>query len=86
LGYPRGLQGEQIPAGASLLAVADAWDVMTLSRPYSAPRSPEEAIAECKLHVGTQFTAAAVAALVRLRNAGELAPDGKVAAGDRAVA
>jgi HD-GYP domain-containing protein (c-di-GMP phosphodiesterase class II) len=59
--------------------------VMTLSRPYSAPRSPEEAIAECKLHVGTQFTAEAVAALVNLHDAGELAPGGKLAAGERAV-
>jgi HD-GYP domain-containing protein (c-di-GMP phosphodiesterase class II) len=77
--------GEHIPEGASLLAVADAWDVMTLSRPYSAPRSPAEAIAECKVHVGTQFTAAAVAALVRLHDGGELAPGGKLAAGERAV-
>jgi diguanylate cyclase (GGDEF)-like protein/putative nucleotidyltransferase with HDIG domain len=85
LGYPGGLQAEQIPEGASLLAVADAWDVMTLSRPYSAPKSPEEAIAECKLHVRTQFSAEAVAALLWLHDAGELAPGGQVAAGERAV-
>jgi diguanylate cyclase (GGDEF)-like protein/putative nucleotidyltransferase with HDIG domain len=72
LGYPNGLEADEIPEGASLLAVADAWDVMTLSRPYSAPKLPDEAVAECTRLVGVQFTAAAVAALARLHADGEL--------------
>jgi diguanylate cyclase (GGDEF)-like protein len=65
-GYPQGLRGEEIPEGAALLAMADAWDVMTISRPYSAPKSPEEALAECLAAEGTQFTEEACAALLSL--------------------
>jgi diguanylate cyclase (GGDEF)-like protein len=71
-GYPRGLDAEEIPEGAALLAVADAWDVMTLSRPYSSPKPPADALAECRGLVGEQFTAQAVDALVRLYDAGEV--------------
>jgi diguanylate cyclase (GGDEF)-like protein len=62
-GYPDGLTAENIPAGAALLAVADAWDVMTVSRPYSVPKSPEDALAECCELAGAQFTAEAIDAL-----------------------
>jgi diguanylate cyclase (GGDEF)-like protein len=71
-GYPRGLTGEEIPAGAALLAVADAWDVMTVSRPYSVPKSPEAALAECRELVGTQFTPEAIEALLVLHEIGSL--------------
>ena len=84
-GYPRGLVGEEIPDGALLLAVADAWDVMTLSRPYSAPKLPDQAVAECRRLVGQQFGGEAVAALERLHEAGELAPAGELVAGGRAA-
>jgi response regulator RpfG family c-di-GMP phosphodiesterase len=62
-GYPDGLSGDAIPAGAQLLAVADAWDVMTSERPYSTTTQPLEALAECRRQVGGQFAPAAVAAL-----------------------
>jgi len=65
-GYPQALPGEQIPEGAALLAMADAWDVMTISRPYSAPKSAEDALVECLAAEGTQFTARACAALLSL--------------------
>ncbi len=65
-GYPRGLTHPEIPEGAALLALADAWDVMVASRPYSLPKTPAEAIAECRRLRGEQFTAAAVAALERV--------------------
>jgi diguanylate cyclase (GGDEF)-like protein/putative nucleotidyltransferase with HDIG domain len=65
-GYPRRLRAEQIPEGAALLAVADAWDVMTVSRPYSVPKTPREALAECVRLVGRQFTKAAVDALIEV--------------------
>jgi HD-GYP domain-containing protein (c-di-GMP phosphodiesterase class II) len=71
-GYPRRLPEDQIPAGGALLAIADAWDVMTVSRPYSVPRSPEDALAECVSLTGAQFTVDAVAALAKLYAGGEL--------------
>ncbi|MEJ2013714.1 MAG: response regulator [Anaerolineales bacterium] len=45
-GYPDGLQGEEIPDGARLLAVADAFDAMTSDRPYRKALSGEDAYAE----------------------------------------
>src|SRR5205085_872768 len=63
-GYPDGLVAEEIPEGAALLAIADAWDVMTISRPYSSPKEVHEALEECRDLVGEQFTATAVAALL----------------------
>lgn len=65
-GYPRGLSGREVPEGAGLLAIADAWDVMTLSRPYSAPKDTATALAECRALAGRHFTKRAVAALVAL--------------------
>ena len=73
-GYPRGLTANEIPEGAALLAVADAWDVMTSGRPYSKPKTVEEAVAECMRLVGSQFTKAAVGALLKLHADGELDP------------
>ncbi len=69
LGYPHGLCNGAIPDGAALLSVADAWDVMTFSRPYAKTKSPAEALAECRSLVARQFTDAAVAALVAVHSA-----------------
>src|SRR6202011_6204330 len=74
-GYPDGLTEDEISGGAALLSVADAWDVMTISRPYSLPKSTEQALAESIDLIGAQFTSTAVAALVKLYEAGELARD-----------
>jgi diguanylate cyclase (GGDEF)-like protein len=71
-GYPLGLKGHEIPEGAALLAAADAFDVMTVSRPYATPKGVEEAVAECVSLVGRQFTKTAVTALTKLQAAGEL--------------
>lgn len=65
-GYPDGLVGEAIPAGARVIAVADAWDAITSWRPYGTPRSVEQAIAECRAHAGTQFWPPGVIALERV--------------------
>ena len=73
-GYPRGLTANEIPEGAALLSVADAWDVMTSGRPYSRPKPVEEALAECTRLVDGQFTKAAVGALLKLHADGELDP------------
>jgi HD-GYP domain-containing protein (c-di-GMP phosphodiesterase class II) len=71
-GYPDGLIAEEIPEGAALLSVADAWDVMTISRPYSSPKEVHEALDECRDLVGEQFTHTAVTALLQLFETGEL--------------
>ncbi len=54
-GYPRGLTGEQIPLLARILAITDAYDVMTNGRPYKKAVSHAEAVSEIKKCAGTQF-------------------------------
>jgi diguanylate cyclase (GGDEF)-like protein len=62
-GYPDGVAGEEIPFGARIVAVCDAFDAMTTARPYSPARSVEEALEELRACSGTQFDPAIVAAL-----------------------
>jgi putative two-component system response regulator len=54
-GYPDHLKGNRIPLGARVIAVVEAFDAMTMGRPYRLPRSPEEAIEELKQCAQTQF-------------------------------
>ena len=54
-GYPLGLSGEAIPLGGRVIAVADAFDAMTSSRPYKQPSSTTEALEEIQKMSGTQF-------------------------------
>ncbi|MCG2821108.1 MAG: HD domain-containing protein, partial [Candidatus Atribacteria bacterium] len=54
-GYPDGLSGENIPLGARILAVADAYDAMKSDRPYRRALTEETAIQELKRGSGTQF-------------------------------
>lgn len=61
-GYPRGLAGEDIPEGARILALADAFDAMTSERPYRRAMSPAAALQEIETHAGTQFEPRLVAA------------------------
>ena len=73
-GYPQRLSGELIPAGARLLALAEAWDSMTSSRFYGEALSTREALAECRRESGNQFAPEAVEALERLWALGALEP------------
>jgi putative nucleotidyltransferase with HDIG domain len=73
-GYPIGLRGVGIPYGARIVAVADAYDVMTAARAYKRPVSRAAALAELVRFSGTQFDPAVVRAMVtvgapRLRRA-----------------
>jgi diguanylate cyclase (GGDEF)-like protein len=61
-GYPDRLAGEQIPIGARVIAVCDAFEAIVSDRPYRAARSPQEALAELRRCAGEQFDPAAVAA------------------------
>ena len=55
-GYPSGLKGREIPIGARILAVVDAFTAMTAHRPYrSRSLTREEAVRELHKNVGTQF-------------------------------
>jgi diguanylate cyclase (GGDEF)-like protein len=54
-GYPDGLRGEDIPLGARIFAVADAFDAMTYDRPYSRAIPVASARAEIERCVGTHF-------------------------------
>jgi two-component system, cell cycle response regulator len=61
-GYPDALAGGEIPVGARIVAVADAFDAMTSPRPYSPALTPEAALEELERCAGTQFDPAVVAA------------------------
>jgi hypothetical protein len=54
-GYPYGLRGSEIPLGARIVAIADAYDAMVNDRPYKRAISHAEAIEELRRHAGTQF-------------------------------
>ena len=65
-GYPRGISRDQIPLAARVLAVVDAYEAMTMGRPYREPDSEEDAVAELKRCAGTQFDPRVVDELERL--------------------
>jgi len=65
-GYPSGLKKEQIPIGARIMALVDAFEAMTIGRPYKKRLSIAEAIEEIKSNSGTQFDPKVVSAFVRL--------------------
>jgi PAS domain S-box-containing protein/diguanylate cyclase (GGDEF)-like protein len=54
-GYPDGLAGEDIPLGSRIIAVCDAYDAMTSSRPYRDSLSSADAMGELQRCAGTQF-------------------------------
>jgi putative nucleotidyltransferase with HDIG domain len=56
-GYPDGLRGEAIPLGARIIAIVDAFEVMTSHRTYQESRTPLQAFEELYDHAGTQFDA-----------------------------
>jgi diguanylate cyclase (GGDEF)-like protein len=61
-GYPDGLAGDAIPLGARIVAVCDAFDAMTTSRPYRDAMSVEDALAEIRACAGSQFDSTVVEA------------------------
>src|SRR5206468_2408024 len=63
-GYPDQLEGEEIPLGARIIFVADAYDAMTSDRIYRPRLSSQAALAELERCEGTQFDPGIVAAFV----------------------
>jgi diguanylate cyclase (GGDEF)-like protein len=63
-GYPDGLHGEEIPLGARIIFVCDAFDAMISERSYSGAVTPVAAIAELRACAGTQFDPEVVEAFV----------------------
>jgi diguanylate cyclase (GGDEF)-like protein len=74
-GYPHGLKGAEIPLGARIVAVADAYHAMIHDRPYSSARAHDDALAELREHAGSQFDPDVVAVFCQIYAEG-VPPDG----------
>ena len=71
-GYPRGLKGDEIPMGARIFAVVDAYDAMTSHRPYRKAQPHQKAIGEIIRNSGTQFDPEVVRAFMEAEKRGFL--------------
>jgi putative nucleotidyltransferase with HDIG domain len=67
-GYPRGLQGQEIPIGARIFAVADTLDAITSDRPYRKANSFDAAREEVLRCSGTQFDPGVVEVFLKIPN------------------
>ncbi|MDD3374768.1 MAG: HD domain-containing protein [Candidatus Omnitrophica bacterium] len=66
MGYPSGLSGEDIPMGARVMAVADAFESMISARPYRKGKSLAEALKELQRQKGSQFDPVVVDAFCKI--------------------
>jgi HD-GYP domain-containing protein (c-di-GMP phosphodiesterase class II) len=71
-GYPYGLQGDQIPLLARVIAVGDTFDALTTNRPYQQAHTPEQALQIIKNLAGKRLDPEAVAALLAVYARGEI--------------
>lgn len=65
-GYPCGLKEDEIPIECRILAIVDAYDAMTSTRPYRVGLTPEQAIREIEKCAGTQFEPELVKAFIEM--------------------
>jgi diguanylate cyclase (GGDEF)-like protein len=79
-GYPDAIGGRDIPIGARIIAVCDAFDAMTSDRPYGVKRTATAALAELQRNAGTQFDPEVVAAFVAAFAANAASHSGSLAA------
>jgi HD-GYP domain-containing protein (c-di-GMP phosphodiesterase class II) len=70
-GYPNGLSGNQIPLAAQIIAVADAYEAMTSTRPYRPAMSRELALAELHAVAGKQLSPIVVDVFMDVLSQGE---------------
>lgn len=71
-GYPEGMKGLEIPLAARIIAIADAFDAMTCTRPYRRALSMEKALEAIEIGLGEQFDAEFGARFVSLARSGAL--------------
>ena len=71
-GYPYGLQGDQIPLLARVIAVADTFDALTTNRPYQTAHTPEQALQIIKNLAGKRLDPKAVEALLAVCARGDI--------------
>ncbi len=71
-GYPRGLEGEEIPRLSRIISVADTYDVMTARDSYRTPMSQQDAIAELRRVAGKQLDAEYVETFIELIEADDV--------------
>ena len=71
-GYPYGLEGDQIPLLARVIAVGDTFDALTTNRPYQKEHTPEQALQIIRNLAGKRLDPAAVAALLAVYERGEI--------------
>jgi HD-GYP domain-containing protein (c-di-GMP phosphodiesterase class II) len=71
-GYPYGLQGDQIPLLARVIAVADTFDALTTNRPYQQAHTPDQALQIIKNLAGKRLDPEAVAALLAVYAHGDI--------------
>jgi HD-GYP domain-containing protein (c-di-GMP phosphodiesterase class II) len=84
-GYPSRLEGDQIPHGARVIAIADAYDTITSERVYKKARTPEDAFAELERCAANQFDPGIVRVFVEtMRRAPRPTVETGVTAGSRA--
>jgi putative nucleotidyltransferase with HDIG domain len=76
-GYPKSLKGEDIPIGARICAIADAYSVMITDRPYRKAMTKEEALKELKRCAGTQFDAKLVETFLEILKEEKEEPDAR---------
>lgn len=67
-GYPRGLKVTEIPLISRIVAIVDAYDVMTHGRPYKESVNEEEALKELQRMAGTQFDPELIAVFMNMLN------------------
>jgi HD-GYP domain-containing protein (c-di-GMP phosphodiesterase class II) len=78
-GYPTGLGGTEIPVGARVLAVVDAFDAMTSDRPYRRALPVEAAVDEVERCAGGQFDPVVARVFVDAWQSGEIHPSATLA-------
>jgi HD-GYP domain-containing protein (c-di-GMP phosphodiesterase class II) len=74
-GYPDKLRGEEIPLGARIVSVCDAYEAMTTERPYRSAIAHETACQELQRCAGNQFDPAVVSAFLTLGQTGDDEPE-----------
>lgn len=74
-GYPRGLEGPEIPLSGRVVAVADAFDALTHDRPYRGATSEEETLEEIRRQRGAQFDPRVVDAFLEVVEAATTGDD-----------